>query len=296
MRARRHHVVPRFYLRRFADGRDRVVVIDKDMGKDWPSSTGDAAVITDFYTVDTHDGPSDEAEALIASIEHKASDVLRQVDAGVWPLPHAERSIVANLLALQLTRGPQLRATLDRSMTEGIRLQFRVLAENDDFLMTHVQRDLGRVPTPAELDEYREAFREGEQYAELHMPRSDHVMTLLKNAAEFVEPVFRMEWVLCEGQRAEFVTSDDPFVMWMHAQHGGPAAGLYNAEEVHMALDPGHCLLLRWRENPRDARAVAAEPQVVALNTRTALWAHRFVILRPPADYTPGTASRKGSP
>lgn len=187
---------------------------------------GDAAVITDFYTVDTDEGPSDEAEAPIASIEDKASNVLRQVDQGVWPLPHAERSVLANLLALQLTRGPQLRAALDRGMSEGIRLQFRVLAENDDFLMAHVQRELGRVPTPAELDEYREAFREGGQSAELEMPRSDHVMTLLKNAAEFLEPVFRMEWILCESQGADFVTSDDPFVMWKRPEQGGPAAGL----------------------------------------------------------------------
>ena len=63
---RRQHVVPQFYLARWADDREQVLMTDKTDGRRVRTSLSAAAVIKDFYTVETTDGKSYAVEAMPA--------------------------------------------------------------------------------------------------------------------------------------------------------------------------------------------------------------------------------------
>ena len=53
---RRHHRVPEFYLRRFADAAGQIRVVARDGSKAFTTSTEKAAAERDFYTVETTTG------------------------------------------------------------------------------------------------------------------------------------------------------------------------------------------------------------------------------------------------
>lgn len=68
---------------RFADERDQVMVYDKQTGAEYETSVTNAAVETDFYTVQGPNGPSDivETEVMGSRIEGPGKTALDNVDA-----------------------------------------------------------------------------------------------------------------------------------------------------------------------------------------------------------------------
>src|SRR5688500_7539718 len=84
--ARRHHYVPQFYLRRFADQKDQVRMIRRSTGKVVTTSVSNAAVQVGFYDVETEDGtPRDLVERFLSSVEGEVAEVFERIDAGTWP-------------------------------------------------------------------------------------------------------------------------------------------------------------------------------------------------------------------
>ncbi len=55
-RARRHHTVPAFYLRRFAGANGQIERVAKPSGERAIMSVRNATVEVDFYTVETDEG------------------------------------------------------------------------------------------------------------------------------------------------------------------------------------------------------------------------------------------------
>jgi hypothetical protein len=100
-RARRHHIVPQFILRRFADEDGNVVVYDVEADKEWSGSVRKIAVENDFYTVETPEGPSDLAEEALAKIEGLAAAAIDRVLGGSFPPDNDDRQAISAFLALQ---------------------------------------------------------------------------------------------------------------------------------------------------------------------------------------------------
>ncbi|MET8197417.1 DUF4238 domain-containing protein [Micromonospora sp. NPDC005222] len=92
---RRHHIVPRFYLQRFADQRGllRRIVLPGDVRHS--VSVTDATVAKDFYLVEEEDGSrSDRVEELLGDVETEAAEAFRTVvDRHVWPIPDDARLV-----------------------------------------------------------------------------------------------------------------------------------------------------------------------------------------------------------
>src|SRR5450830_1855250 len=88
-----HHVVPQFYLRRFAD--------DEKMVREWSTASQrgsltpirHATVVQDLYTIDDkHGAELDGFEDLLSRIESNAARVLYEVlNARHWPLNDKSR-------------------------------------------------------------------------------------------------------------------------------------------------------------------------------------------------------------
>jgi Protein of unknown function (DUF4238) len=91
-----HHIVPKVYLRRFADERERITVVDRVTGLRRDAHVDQAHRQKDFYTFVNTDGESDgRVEQLLASVEGQAATALRKTFHpvfGRWP-PMGERAV-----------------------------------------------------------------------------------------------------------------------------------------------------------------------------------------------------------
>ena len=110
--AKRHHTVPQFYLRGFANG-DQIATVRLPGEARFTQSVRTAASQPDFYTVEGHEDGSDVFEKLLSTIEGEAASVFRIIRSGAWPLEAEDRMTLAHFVALQATRGPDQRRTLE---------------------------------------------------------------------------------------------------------------------------------------------------------------------------------------
>ena len=114
---RRHHFLPRFYLRRFADADERLMIVPLDNpAKADPRHIDNVAVQRDFYThIDEEVGETVAVEKILAVIEGNAADVLHALDDGVRPFPASmeHQGHLATFIAFQLARDPFTRRRME---------------------------------------------------------------------------------------------------------------------------------------------------------------------------------------
>lgn len=113
----KHHVVPRFILRRFANDKDQVLVRDRATGAKRVSSTR-ALAVTDFYTyIDTAGELNASYEQMWGHIEAAADGILREHldNPFVRPRPFSpvEKYAIDAFVALQSIRGPANRRVME---------------------------------------------------------------------------------------------------------------------------------------------------------------------------------------
>lgn len=222
----------------------------------------------------------------------------------LWPLSAENKAAVAELLALQVVRGPREFARLDAI----VEAELEVFAQFTDHPPGDGVVD-GRLTEEA-LAQLRE-----------DMTGSANRMTrMLKHARMGTSIVGSMQWSLVEFDEPVLVTSDHPVHLWPLDQRSlRPQAtatpGFRETLEVKWPLGPSVALLATWRDvadNPESLRGT--EPLAVSLNTCVIAqaeehWLHRPNV-RPPrrqptellnpwsrylfADYSARAASRAG--
>src|SRR4051794_36128639 len=103
---RRHHLVPRWYLKRFATAKDRIGVLDSGAQKRYVATVRTAGAEVGFYDVTADGLPRDAVEQLLGRVEAPASGATKKLTtSGPTSLSPTERSDVALFVATQLLRG-----------------------------------------------------------------------------------------------------------------------------------------------------------------------------------------------
>jgi hypothetical protein len=243
------HVVPRTYLRGFADDYDRIAV--RVPGKSEPQvmDVKNAGTRTKFYVRERPDGTEiHDIEWSLSHIEDAAGPVLRRLP-DAWPLDGGDRQAkitLAELFAIQLLRGPR-------------------------WIQWHVEFTRGQI------EEWR---AQGEAEEELGVMEK----WLLSDTQTFVKMIdlsrkaltifASMKWTLLEFPRPWLATSDHPIVTWPlgvaarkpgATPHGG---GLVETLEYRVPVTPRCAILMTWAEG-RDTRATAHKTVAASLNAFT---------------------------
>lgn len=122
----KHHVVPRFVLKRFANAKDQVLVRDRATGAKRISNTR-ALAVTDFYTFVDSAGELDASyEQMWGYIETAADAILRDhlENPFVRPRPFnpVEKYAIDAFVALQSVRGPAKRRAMELMTDYGMKL------------------------------------------------------------------------------------------------------------------------------------------------------------------------------
>ena len=107
----RHHVVPRFVLRRFASAAGQVRVRSRVDGAVSTRQVADMG-IRDFFTTISDTGPDGRIEQLLAVVDAEMAEILRRWNSSLQPLgefSEVEAGSLATYLGLQHVRGPRWR-------------------------------------------------------------------------------------------------------------------------------------------------------------------------------------------
>lgn len=214
--ARKHHVVPNSYLRRWAGTSGQVQVTDLETRKTFPSSPVNAARVTDFYRVDSPDldpveMPPAFVENMLSIIEGRAVPALDNLLAkGVSGLTGQDRGDIATFLGFQAARGQQT-----RNMITGMAADMSPYMHSADMTMDGIKAQLETNGVPfseevlAEFREFQEGLKDGsivmlpQQAVLVGMPMSIGV--------EIAEVLFSRHWVLFRTS-AVLLTCDEPVV------------------------------------------------------------------------------------
>ena len=151
---RNHHFIARFFLRRFADERERLMVVPLERSRT-PDlrHIDDVAVRRDFYThIDEDVGETVAVEKILSVIEGNAAEVLRALDNGVRPFPASDehRGHIAMFMAFQLTRDPSTRRRMEAMADQAIKMDAS-LCRNPAVAHARLLENLGREPTDQEV-------------------------------------------------------------------------------------------------------------------------------------------------
>lgn len=280
MPAKRHHLVPQFYLRRWADDRDQVFVVPRD-GKPHLSNIINAVVESGFYTVDVATGPTDEVETRLSEIEGQLAPAIARTVDGAWPISDEDRGALANFAALQLGRGWQLRSMLNEGTDKMIKLVAQMYASHPDALKAKIAEAQGREPSDEEVAEVARFMSSGEFNVRPH--RNEAVLAAFETASKLVDPLFGMTWdvAVAEPSTCGFLTSDHPAALW-RMEGTAPqwqGVGIATCDEITMPLSRNCAVIMRWDDRPAGRGSLGAAG-VTLLNHRTMNWG-RVLVLHP---------------
>lgn len=273
--ARRHHFIPQFWLRQFAEDGSLSVLSDDPQCTARSQPVKGTSVERDLYTthaVGDHGHLGDDLDAaipmerMLGVFENRAAPVLHllasMVDGEDVVLSDLDRYWMSALIAFQIVRTPQSLAA-SRSARENIAARMLIMiAERggpNDRMKEELAREAGVDPGVWDGMEWspHDHLPASQQKFEIKVdPRSD-VGDQLSIAVdtEVVMPVFARWWSI--------ITLPDPILpipldqaVLLPRLQGAPfpwdSPGFLTAEEVWVPLSPRVLLLLHW--NGPDAR------------------------------------------
>jgi Protein of unknown function (DUF4238) len=249
---RRHHLVPQFYMRAFADAKGRVRVVERATGTEFTTGTANVFVERDYYTVSGVDAEDDHAliEGLYAQVEGVVAPIFEQLREGDFPLGGQERSEFGSFMALQVTRGRQHRDMV-HNMADVLGREMLKMAANqppgysEKLRAEWEENPVGPEPPPPLTDDQREMLRAGTSF-KIEASR-EHVVEMSFVALEEMTFLFMaMTWRLVVFDEPCLFTSEHPVTYRrrpspMNAFYGiGPAT----SDEVRMPISPTRALVL----------------------------------------------------
>lgn len=206
--SRRHHTVPKFYLRGFALD-DRITTVQLPGNKRFTQSVSDASVGKDFYMLEGHPDGDDAVERALAETEAATSPVFKRILSGVWPLALEDRMLLGHFLSLQAARVPVQRRTQNQLASQLLRLQVGV--EGKEAL----RQKLGGMGSPVSDEVLERTWtlitRPGG--APVELANAVHIEQMLKISDAIFVYIVGRPWSLVRFERRSLLTSDNPVAL-----------------------------------------------------------------------------------
>ena len=284
-KAKRHHYVPEFSLRRFSTDptaeHPPIHQLDVRSGKTSRASTQNCAVIQHHNTLyRAPQFPPGFVEALLSDVEARAAPVIEDLVAG--RAVSDERYLdLAGFVYVQQQRTPRGREWTNFALEQGGRMWLlKQLYENRDVSRTALTEELGRPPTDQEVSDYvariAEPFENDSWTVQPH--RDDEVLGMFLSLPTVVPLIYEKCWWLLDAPVGErFILSDDPVVRHDTNNPDGPAGWGSPTVDVSLPLDPHLCLVLTHYPARTVQRRTATPGEVLELNLRTYAGAREFI-------------------
>jgi len=250
---RRHHFVPKFYLRRFANNDDQLLVTEAHHGgRQWTSAVSDVAVVGDFYTILLDDGsPSYLIEHILGAAEGEAQGAIARASFGVlFPPSPMDRVNLSMFLALQAVRGPGPRRNAEALGDLVTKMQLSLI-HDDDTARSYLREALDEEPDDDTVSSFMADLADPDFEVIPHQNQA--ISLMLDSALEVASALLARRWMIGRFAKPCLITSDHPVTLYQHPMKRipGVGVGLANADEVWFPLDRKHVLVL---SNDQDAK------------------------------------------
>ena len=277
---RHHHTVPRFYLRRFADG-ERLVRVPIDGGPSRIVGVSDAAVRKDYYSFRGDEGQLDDSvEEALSKLEDDAARVLRRIlDEDLWPLPGDARKVMADWVAVQHLRVPARRQAHDEIAEHLLKLM--IAAGGKPGLRQRMEEAAGGPVPDRDVEETWAQVSDFSSYT-IKASVAEHLGQMGMMLPLVADVLLRRTWVLVQFQRKTLITSDHPVVqIWDPASPKALGQGLATVPVVWMPLSRRAALLMVLPGGGTDRRTAPSATMAHDLNQRVANSARSAVFHHP---------------
>jgi hypothetical protein len=302
----RHHYVPAGYIGLFADppGRQGAInVWDNRRWKSWKSKPEHVAHLEDFYRIE-----GDEplvVEKVLREVEGSAIRVIKALDREERKPTQPEVEALLDFVALQIIRGPGLRAEFERFVTDALRLTLEMRTRSEAAWETSMR----------DLEAADPSFKQEDAPSRedvLEMVRGDEIqinvnrgwlVTGTLGVHETVHRILRARhlWFLRVEGPEDLLTGSSPVVLTPHPDHPQGLVGVApgTAAVISMPLTPRLLFEARDYEHEPGRTFFTAPPAMVnALNLYLAGQSEQVysrVEFRPPAWATPPNQTGSGS-
>jgi len=236
---KRHHITPKFFLRRFADARDRVTVIHRDDHTEFTADVINAVVERKFY-----DSPlpgSDDpywVEKAFSQVEGEAKQALDRIDSGAFPPLGRDREVLRTFVALGLIRGYRFRRVVQPAYEGWKTLPLPTREE----MSANARLLLGVEPSTDELDAMIcDVQRAKELDESLPSGAASGLIALIAGAV--AEHLARRTWHLLTFEEPVLVTGDSPVALNNDMLSRSQPIGI-DCDEILMPIDPRRVLFL----------------------------------------------------
>lgn len=120
--AKRHHYVPQFHLRGFADG-ETITTVELPGDRSYNQPVRKAAAENHLYSLPGHPDGADVFEKALSQLEGDVAGIFADIASGTWPLDEESRGTLAYYVALQLSRGPEQRRNSENLARQATRME-----------------------------------------------------------------------------------------------------------------------------------------------------------------------------
>jgi hypothetical protein len=299
--AARHHTVPQFYLRNFADASGKVRLVDRDdLARSHLNSVHNAAAEAGFYRIEAEDLAREEdqatfdpesIEAALSGLESAIAPAIRTlVEDRFADFGDDEWYRMVQFTALQTVRGRRWRNDLAALATQSARIHFleNLTNEKARSWLAEQGRPNGPDDVAATLAEFAASM-----FPRLVPPQAVLVQESLKMAlgnpdtddSGLGQYLAGKRLELIRPQHTSVLTSDEPVCWW---SPGDSPVGYATAQIVWVPLSPR--LIVQFREPEFDIAAHGLpdrrvrdthEEIVNVVNRMVASQAERWIIHHP---------------
>lgn len=120
--AKRHHYVPQFHLRGFADG-ETITTVELPGDRSYNQPVRKAAAENHLYSLPGHPDGADVFEKALSQLEGEVAGIFADIASGTWPLDEESRGSLAYYVALQMARGPEQRRNAENLARQATRME-----------------------------------------------------------------------------------------------------------------------------------------------------------------------------
>jgi hypothetical protein len=286
--AKRHHYVPQFVLRGFADPADggRRIFQMPTRSRKAPIRVGvrDAALRTRLYRVVTPDGEvSNRHEGYLALVEDHAAPAIARLIADPASLRPGDRATIAFFVAFQTMRTPAAAEQITELANAALQNAVSELYSNREAFAEHHRQQFGASASEEKIEEFRLEVVEQVRTGGVRVSGRGGAdfATGLTHAASLIPQIIAFDWALLRTIDGGFVASDRGYAIHDPAPPFPWAAqGLLSssASETLVPLNDTIGLLMRPGSATcgLEVRDVAPT-ELERLNLRTLGWADKYV-------------------
>lgn len=220
--AKRHHTVPQFYLRGFAEG-EMLTTVRLPGAHRFLQVVRKAASETNFYAVQGHEDGPDVFEKMLSSVEGEAARVLEVIGGGTWPLEPADRMTLAYFIAVQAVRGPEQRRNMEYVSAQATRLEIGYGGRAG--MKGWLERNRGVSVSDEQAEVlWEQATQPGGP--PIRVSPIAHIKQIATMSEELLKYISGRPWSLVRFDKRSLITSDVPVGLVRHADDEEPWMGV----------------------------------------------------------------------